>query len=755
MIRSFRPQRPFGRRRAPHLRPGFRVGLEWLERRQLLAIEVTNLNNSGPGSLRAAIEAVNAEGLPETIIFRNLGSGTIRPLTNLPTLAVTGTTFQVAGSTTAITIDGSEAGPGGDGLIIGSGVNLVGLSGFPLTIQYFARNGLSFAGGSTGTTISGLSLRSNGFNGIQFAAGNYASTTIRSTQIIDNGRAGIVTAGPVTGLTIGGTLANQGNTIAANGQNGIELAAGTSSGLVIAGNDIIDNGQAGIATAGGVAGATIGGTTAGGRNTISLNTTSGIQLGPGSYANSVIQGNAIAFNDAVGITFALGDGGSATGLTIGGMAAGMSNEISGNGTAGLVVPAGTYTDTKIMGNAIRANTSHGVSFDPAGGTLAGLTLGGVAAAVNRISGNGGDGVNVQAGTYTGTAVRANRISDNSGAGIRLAPGGSSLTGLAVGGSSQSPPSANQIVGNQAAGIVAEAGTYTGSVVQGNQVSGSDLGIWLAGAQALSLGGGTADLGNSVTGAQQGLLATGNLAGATAQFNTFTNNTVGVEISNATGFAFGTPTVGNRVSGGNFGILARGVLDNTSVQGNAVQNAVAGIVLDNARGSAAASPFLVGGPTTAFGNAAGNNVLASTFGLFARGQLANTFVSGNILRAVAFGGNGAALVNATGLMLGGGNAADGNLLTAELGNGLYATGLCTNSQVYRNTITASQYGILLDAAQSMFVGFLYDPSLGNLVQYNQIGLFTLGNNAGTGVTYTTWFNNVRRDQNAGDVFIFPA
>jgi hypothetical protein len=330
-----------------------------------------------------------------------------------------------------------------------------------------------------------------------------------------------------------------------------------------------------------------------------------------------------------------------------------------------------------------------------------------------------------------------------------------LTALAVGGSSQSPPSANQLVGNQVAGIVAEAGTYTGTVIQGNQVSGSDLGIWLAGAQQLAVGGGTADLGNGVTGARQGLLATGNLAGATAQSNTFTNNTVGVEISSATGFAFGTAAVGNRVTGGNFGILARGVRDNTSVQGNTVQNAVAGIVLDNARGSAAASPFLVGGPTAAFGNAAGNNVLASTFGLFATGQLDNTFVAGNILRATAFGGNGAALVTATGLMLGGGNAANGNLLTAELGNGLYATGLCTNSQVYRNTITASQYGILLDSAQNMFVGFLYEPSLGNIVQYNQIGLFTLGTNTGTGVTYTNWFNNIRRDQNAGNVFIFPA
>jgi hypothetical protein len=54
-----------------------------------------------------------------------------------------------------------------------------------------------------------------------------------------------------------------------------------------------------------------------------------------------------------------------------------------------------------------------------------------------------------------------------------------------------------------------------------------------------------------------------------------------------------------------------------------------------------------------------------------------------------------------------------------------------------------------------VGFLYNPAVGNLVQYNQVGLFTTGVNTGTGVTYTNWFRNVRRQINGGNVFIFPA
>ena len=256
--------------------------MERLEPRQLLAVDVTTLADSGAGSLRAAITAVNSGGTADAIVFKNLSAGTIYALSTLPTLAVSGTTFQFSGTTTAITIDGSSAGAGGDGLIIGAGVNTIGLSGIVLTIQNFAENGLSFAGGSTGTTIDGIALRLNGFNGIQFAGGSYTGTTVRNTQISDNGRAGIVTAAAATGLTLGGTLANQGNNIYGNGTHGIELAAGTYTGSSIVGNRIVDNDQCGIATAGGVSSLAIGGTTATAANTIAINTASGIQFGPGS-----------------------------------------------------------------------------------------------------------------------------------------------------------------------------------------------------------------------------------------------------------------------------------------------------------------------------------------------------------------------------------------------------------------------------------------------------------------------------------------
>ena len=75
-----------------------RIGVERLERKLLLAVNVTNLDDSGAGSLRAAIEAVNSPGATDySIVFQNL-VGTIYTKSALPTLAVSGTTFTTAGT---------------------------------------------------------------------------------------------------------------------------------------------------------------------------------------------------------------------------------------------------------------------------------------------------------------------------------------------------------------------------------------------------------------------------------------------------------------------------------------------------------------------------------------------------------------------------------------------------------------------------------------------------------------------------------
>ena len=795
------------RRQARERRQRFHA--ERLESRLLLAVNVTNLNDSGSGSLRAAIEAVNSAGVADTIVFSNLSAGTIYAQSTFPTLAVSGTTFQFS-NTKAITLDGTLAGSGGDGLIIGSGVNEIGLSGIVLAIQNFAKNGLSFAGGSTNTAISGVTLRLNGLNGIQLAGGDYTGTTIRNTAISDNAKAGIVTAAAATGLTIGGSVAGQGNNIYGNGTNGIELAAGSYTGGSIAGNRIVDNEQNGIATAGGVSGLTIGGTSGFSANSIVINSANGILLQAGSYDGTKIIGNSIVLNDAAGISLApaggsltnLAFGGTATGtsnavssnkesgvevlpgtytgttiagnqitsntgpgislapdgagtiasLTIGGTSTGAGNSITANGGIGLLVAPSTYTSTLIAGNTISANKSHGVSLAAAGGTIAGLTIG---VPANQISGNNGDGINVTKGTYTSSLIQTNAITANTLAAIRLAPDGGTLSDLVIGGSTTA--NLGNTISDDSDGIIAEAGTYTTTFIRGNSINGAATGITLTGAQSLMVGGGTTDVGNTISSSTtRGIYASGTLTGTTIYKNTVSGSTTsGIELQDATGLTVGFTNFGNTITGGKQGIVARGALGDTTVASNVISGVSTGVLLEDARGASSTDPFIVGGNTKTAGTGLGNSVTATSIGLHGRGDLSNTIVTGNLFRATAAGANAAALVGVKNLLLGGFSAGDGNLMTAGRGNGLYASGTMTSTRVYRNNITASQYGVLLDNAKSMFVGFLNTPSTGNIIQYNQVGLYTVGNCAGTGVMNTTWFNNIRKVINGAAIAISPA
>jgi hypothetical protein len=736
-------------------RPAVRLGgIEGLERRQLLAVDVTNLNDAGAGSLRAAIDTVNAGGVADVIRFSDLAAGTIFAKSSLPVISVSGTTFQFAGTTSAITLDGSQAAAGSSGLTIGSGVNTIGLSGIVLTIQNFPQTGLVFAGPSTGTTVSGLAVRSNLTNGIQLAGGSYAGTSIRSSAISDNVGAGIMTLAAAPGLTVGGTVGGHGNNIFGNKTNGIELAGGNYSGATIAGNRILDNHQNGIAAAGGVQNLTIGGTTAPAANALVINRANGLLLAAGAYDGTTITGNSIVLNETAGVNLAPG-GAGLTNLMLGGTAAGSSNAISGNGL-GVVVAPGTYTGSMIQGNSIASNRSHGVSLGAAGSTISALTVGGKA---NTITGNTGDGINVGPGTYTSTVIQGNTITANTAAGIRLAPAAGGLTGLIVGGTVTTQ--GNRLAGNSSptvhadAEIVAEPGTYTETKVQGNDISSGATGILLSAAQGITVGGSTTALGNVVNGtSERGLLATGTLTAAKAVNNTFVNNDIGVRLEGATGFALGETGKGNSIIGGRVGIVANGVLGGTTVRSNRVTGATVGLRVNEAQGASASEPFTVGVNTATAGEAGGNRFVASTHGLQALGNLANTVIIGNIFNAIGANGSGAALMAPTNLLLGGAGPGYGNVLTAAQGSGLYAKGVCTGSRVFRNNMTASRFGILLDGAQALSVGALANEATTNIVQYNQVGLGTTGNTTGSGVMFTRWYRNVRDVVNPSKVAIYP-
>lgn len=739
-------------------RRGGLARFESLEARQALTVNVTTLADDGPGSLREAIDAVNKAAKADTISFNNLGAGTIALKTALPTLTnPAGTTFSYGVGTTAIILDGAAAGLA-DGLAIAANVNSVTLNVPSLTLRNF-NTGLRFLGTSTNSLISGLTITNN-INGIILDGGAATGMKIASNTITLNAQNGIQATGGVTGLTIGGVTAGDANTISLNG-NGLFFQPGTYTNTVVAGNTITNNNTNGVllgTTGGGLTGLTIGGTTAAAANTISFNRQNGVQVSQGSYGATVIQGNTIASNGAYGVQLAPA-GQSLTGLTIGGTATGQGNTIASNAADGIGVFGGTYTGTAVQGNTIQYNQNSGVNINPlaGGGAFTGLTLGGPASAGgNTINANGLDGVLVNAGVYSSTNVQGNTITANGRHGVNFsAPFGEKLTGLQLGGTTSNL--GNTITNNAASGLAASKGDYTGTRVLGNTISTNKTGISLTNAQNLFIGGVATAFKNTIAGnTETGLLANGTLTGTMVRGNALTNNPIGVSLRDAQGLSVGTAETGggNTVTGGTTGVQAVGKLSGSSINGNVITGLPTGIMLINAAGTAT-QPFFVGGATSQVGTGAGNYVVTTVRGMYAAGPLSYTTVAGNTFVASGTGGSGMVLDNATGLTVGGTTANLGNLLTASQGNGLWATGNLTGSGVYRNNITGSQYGVALVNARTLLVGAATNAALGNTIQYNRIGLFAVGNCAGSSVCYTTWFGNVRKVSNsATGLFVSP-
>jgi parallel beta-helix repeat protein len=159
-------------------------------------IEVTNLCDDGPGSLRAALSAANSTETLDTIVFDIIDTscgddGVIRLASPLPTVdapVVIDGTVRDDGTpqTTTITVDGSAAGEAVDGLAItsgGGGSTIVGL-----TIVNFTGSGIVIGAPeapSSNNTIVGNTLAFNGDDGVTIVSGVY--NQVRDNDIHDNG----------------------------------------------------------------------------------------------------------------------------------------------------------------------------------------------------------------------------------------------------------------------------------------------------------------------------------------------------------------------------------------------------------------------------------------------------------------------------------------------------------------------------------------------------------------------------------------
>jgi parallel beta-helix repeat protein len=199
---------------------------------------VTNLNDSGAGSLRAALaNAVGAAGA-DVVVFAPALSGTITLSTPLPALnGANASGTEIRGETALdavmgpdITLDGS--GLGFDGIVISGDADTCRVRGLKIR---GCRNGIVIVGAPDevdrpdSTTIGGPAgrqrnvLASNG-NGM-YLTGYQPGTLVVNSQLVDNGQNGILITveSPDLGgaITIGGPGTLESNLISGNGLHGV------------------------------------------------------------------------------------------------------------------------------------------------------------------------------------------------------------------------------------------------------------------------------------------------------------------------------------------------------------------------------------------------------------------------------------------------------------------------------------------------------------------------------------------------------
>lgn len=338
---------------------------------------VSNNDDNGDGSFRAAINLANNNSTLDTILFSSSVT-TIMPLTPLPLI------------TQPVIIDASVNGQQ-------AAAPRVELSGVMTARSFGATTndqfGLQIAASAAGSTIRGLIINRFGNAGIKTAANNTTilqniiGTNLDGAQGLGNVNQGILIVGS-TGNVIGGTnnLDNSlpRNVISGNQGAGIAIMRGGAATII---NNYIGVAQNGTADLGNTfdgiliaesSNSIIGGITAAERNVISGNNGNGVYIAQNIAAipasGNIIQGNYIGVN-ATGVgdgttgNSMVGNDGSgvvieAGGNTVGGNTTGARNIISGNRSNGVSLGTNFATANKVTANFIGVSANFtGVASD--------------------------------------------------------------------------------------------------------------------------------------------------------------------------------------------------------------------------------------------------------------------------------------------------------------------------------------------------------------------------------------------------------
>ena len=566
--------------------------------------------------------------------------------------------------------------------------------------------------------------------------GNFIGTDSTGTKVEGNKANGVEIATAANTNTVGGTAAGAGNLIANNTVNGVLI---TTNGNLVAGDTILSNGTNGVEIAAGASANTLGGTTAGAGNTIALNGNDGVLVTAAGTTANVVQGNFIGTdstgtkaegNTTNGVEFAAG----ANANTVGGTAMGAGNVISANLANGILVTGTTTPVNLVQGNFIGTDQS---GLKPLGNGLDGVRLDGASNYTigadrgwqrqrhlgqfdRRHPGPRPRTATVVVGNLIGTDKNGATALGNGQAGVYL----NNVGGNTVGGTTTA--ARNVISGNTGDGVVISGALATMNLVEGNYIGidqsglkplGNGLdGVRLDGASNDSIGGTAAGAGNVISGnpgngiqVLAGATATvivGNLIGTDKNGATaLGNGQAGVYLNNVGGNTVGgTTTAARNVISGNTGdgVLITGALATMNlVEGNYIgtdstgTNAV-GNKTNGVEFAAGANANTVGGTATGAGNVISAN-LAN--GILVTGTTTPVnLVQGNFigtdqsgLKPLGNGLDGVRLDGASNYTIGGTAAGAGNVISANSGNGIQVLDGATATVIVGNLIGTDETG----------------------------------------------------------------
>ncbi|MGP0065610.1 MAG: beta strand repeat-containing protein [Isosphaeraceae bacterium] len=492
----------------------------------------------------------------------------------------------------------------------------------------------------------------------------------------------------------------------------------------------------------------------------------GVGIGIASNYDTVAS-NRIADNDSDGIDVAAG-----TQNTIGGTASGAGNVISGNGGTGIYL-FNSASDDQILGNKIGTD-ANGLEDDSNGGDgihldgVSGNTVGGTtAAAANVISGNAGDGIYLYQGA-SDNQILGNRIGTDAN-GLKAIPNAYDGIDLAdaidntVGGTTAA--AANVISGNTGSGIYFLSGS-SGNLILGNKI-GTDAtglkglnnhidGIDFSTSMDNTIGGTTVAAANVIsgnTGYGIHLISSasdnrilGNKIGTDANgLNPIPNGSYGLDLEGSSGNTIGGTTAyaGNVISGN----MGDGIHLVDGATGNLIVGNKIGIDADglnpipnggDGMHVETVSSNTIGGTTAGAGNVISGNKGA---GIYLLGNASGNLILGNLIGTDANGldpvpndNDGLDIDASSDNTIGGSPAGAGNLISGNVGNGIYLLSGASGNLIVGNKIGTDVNGLrpVPNGADGLDIAAATDNTIGgstagagNVISGNRgVGIYLL-------------------------------